>query len=90
MRMSKIKNRIAERKSSKLLPVYQSQITLGKIINVLLHEGRRPLSYFRNRIPYLKRRYESFQKNKNSTDLEKAMEVVDGHRGECPILCESF
>ena len=71
------KNRIAE-EIIQTVAVYQSQITLGKIINVLLHEGRRPLSYFRNRIPYLKRRYESFQKNKNSTDLEKAMEVVDG------------
>ena len=71
------KNRIAE-EIIQTVAVYQSQITLGKIINVLLHEGRRPLSYFRNRIPYLKRRYESFQKHRDSTELEKVMEVVDG------------
>ena len=71
------KNRLAD-EIIQTVAVYQSQITLGKIINVLLHEGRRPLSYFRNRIPYLKRRYKSFQKNKDSTDLERIMEVVDG------------
>ena len=71
------KNRIAE-EIRQTVAVYQSQITLGKIINVLLHEARRPLSYFRNRIPYLKRRYDAFQKNGDPADLEKAMEIVDG------------
>ena len=71
------RNKIAEEIRQTVI-VYQSQITLGKIINVLLHEGRRPLSYFRNRIPYLKRRYESFQKNGDSANLEKAMDIVDG------------
>ena len=71
------KNKIAEEIRQTVI-VYQSQITLGKIINVLLHEGRRPLSYFRNRIPYLKRRYDSFQKNGDSANLEKVMEIVDG------------
>lgn len=71
------KNRIAE-EIRQTVAVYQSQITLGKIINVLLHEARRPLSYFRNRIPYLKRRYDAFQKNRDPADLEKAMEIVDG------------
>ena len=27
--------------------VYQGQATLGKIVNIILHEGRRPLNYFR-------------------------------------------
>lgn len=71
------KNKIAE-EIRQTVAVYQSQITLGKIINVLLHEGRRPLSYFRNRIPYLKRRYDSFQKNGDSANLEKVMEIVNG------------
>ena len=33
--------------------IYQGQATLGKIINVILHEGRRPLNYFKNEIPNL-------------------------------------
>ena len=71
------KNKIAD-EIRHTVAVYQSQITLGKIINVLLHEGRRPLSYFRNRIPYLKRRYDSFQKNGDSANLERIMEILDG------------
>lgn len=31
--------------------IYQGQATLGKIINVILHEGRRPLNYFKNQVP---------------------------------------
>ncbi len=41
------KNRIVD-EIRQVVAIYQSQITLGKIINVLLHEARRPLSYFRN------------------------------------------
>ena len=71
------KNKLAD-EIRQTIAIYQSHITLGKIINVLLHEARRPLSYFRNGIPHLKRRYDSFQKNGNPTDLEKAMEIVEG------------
>lgn len=37
----------------KAVAIYQGQATLGKIINVILHEGRRPLNYFKNQIPNL-------------------------------------
>ena len=37
----------------KKVAIYQGQVTLGKIINVILHEGRRPLNYFVNQIPNL-------------------------------------
>lgn len=35
---------------AKLIAIYQGQATLGKIVNVILHEGRRPLNYFANQI----------------------------------------
>lgn len=35
---------------AKLIAIYQGQATLGKIVNVILHEGRRPLNYFSNQI----------------------------------------
>ena len=71
------KNKIAG-EIRQTVAIYQGQATLGKIINVILHEARRPLSYFRNRVPYLKRRYNSFQKNGDPAELEKAMEIIDG------------
>ena len=33
--------------------IYQGQATLGKIVNIVLHEGRRPLNYFKNQTPNL-------------------------------------
>lgn len=33
------------------IALYQGQATVGKIVNVVLHEGRKPLGYFKNQIP---------------------------------------
>ena len=57
--------------------VYQGQATLGKILNVIVHEGRRPLSYFRNQIPNLRYWNESFQKSGDSGKLEKILAIAD-------------
>lgn len=38
-------------KWSEQIAVYQGQATLGKIVNFVLHEGRRPLNYMKNQIP---------------------------------------
>lgn len=45
-------NRIADN-LRRTVAIYQGQATLGKIINVILHEGRRPLNYFKNQAPNL-------------------------------------
>lgn len=42
---------------------YQKHVTLGKIINRVIHEGRKPLAFFRNGCEYLKREITSFVKN---------------------------
>lgn len=36
------------------IAIYQKHITLGNIISVILHEGRRPLSWYTSRIPTIK------------------------------------
>ena len=71
------KNRVAE-EIRRAVAVYQGQATLGKIVNVILHEGRQPLSYFRNQIPNLRHRYESFQKTKSRTAFERLMRIAEG------------
>jgi signal transduction histidine kinase len=43
-------NKVAEN-IKRAVAIYQGQATLGKIINVILHEGRRPLNYFKNQVP---------------------------------------
>ncbi|WP_159727107.1 sensor histidine kinase [Sphingobacterium sp. 18053] len=58
----KINNLISEKeeKSNKIadelkqvIALYQGQATVGKIVNVVLHEGRKPLGYFKNQIPLI-------------------------------------
>ena len=82
------KNRIADG-IRQIVAIYQGQATLGKIITVILHEGSRPLNYFRNRIPYLKRHYESFQKGNIGT-REKFMQIADGLGQNATFFVELF
>ena len=70
------KNRVAD-EISQTVAIYQGQATLGKIINVILHEGRRPLSYFRNQIPNLRYWYGLFRKKGDLVILEKLMSIVE-------------
>ena len=60
------------------IAVYQGHATLGKIINVVLHEGRRPLNYFRNRIPLLRRYTDAFVETRDPIIGKKVAEVGEG------------
>lgn len=60
------------------IAVYQGHATLGKIINVVLHEARRPLSYFRNHFPRLRKLADRFADTPNPTLVPK---IVDASAG---------
>lgn len=75
---------------SRFVAIYQGQATLGKIVNVIHHEGRHALGYFRDWIPYLRRRYELFEKSKGSVDFEKIMSVVNGIANNAELLRDLF
>ena len=60
------------------IAVYQGQATLGKIINVVLHEGRRPLSYFRNQIPLLRKSADGFVQTGDPCMVPGIVEMVEG------------
>lgn len=38
---------------TRTIAMYQGQATLGKIVHIIMHEGRRPLNYFTNQVPNL-------------------------------------
>jgi len=71
------RNKVVE-EIRQVVAIYQGQATLGKIINVILHEGRQPLSYFRNQIPNLRHRYKFFRKTKSQTAFERLMRIAEG------------
>ncbi|MDE0084651.1 MAG: sensor histidine kinase [Candidatus Poribacteria bacterium] len=83
------KNKKVE-KVSRVVAIYQGQATLGKIVNVIHHEGRHALGYFRDWIPYLRRRYKLFKENRGSVDFEKVMEVVNGIANNAELLRDLF
>ena len=74
----------------KTVAIYQGQATLGKIINVILHEGRRPLNYFQNQIPNLQYWYKTFQKTNDPSNLEKIMRIADGIGQNAEFLVRLF
>ena len=83
------KNKVAD-EIRQAVAIYQGQATLGKIINVILHEGRRPLSYFRNQIPNLRYWHDSFQKTGDSEELKKSISIVDGVGNNAEIFVKLF
>ena len=83
------KNKLAD-EIRQAVGVSQVQATLGKILNVIVHEGRQPLSYFRHRIPHLRRWHESFQKNKDPEKLEKLLSIADGIEENMEFLVKLF
>lgn len=85
----KEKNKLAD-EIRQAVAVYQGQATLGKIINVILHEGRRPLSYFKNQIPNLHYWYDSYLKNPDPDKLEEIVPIVDGVGDNAEVFVQLF
>jgi len=74
----------------KAVAVYQGQATLGKIINIVLHEGRRPLNYFKNQIPNLQYYAKKFAEEQQIEILEKIVNRTDGIQENADIFSNLF
>lgn len=83
------KNKVAD-EIRQTVAIYQGQATLGKIINVILHEGRRPLNYFRNQIPNLRYWYDSFLKTEDAGKLETFMPIAEGVGQNAEVFVKLF
>jgi signal transduction histidine kinase/anti-sigma regulatory factor (Ser/Thr protein kinase) len=83
------KNKIAE-DIRRAVAIYQGQATLGKIVNIVLHEGRHPLNYFKNQIPNLKFWYEEYLKSGNLESIQRLLPLADGISHNAEILVKLF
>lgn len=83
------KNKLAD-DIRQTVAIYQGQATLGKIINVILHEGRRPLNYFRNQIPNLRYWYDSFLQTGDTSKLEVLLPIVEGIGQNADVFVKLF
>ena len=83
------KNKIAD-EIRKTIAIYQGQATLGRIVNVILHESGQPLNCFKNDVPNLRYWYESFLKTGESEKLEELMSIADEIEDSAEVLVELF
>jgi signal transduction histidine kinase len=83
------KNKVAD-EIRQTVAIYQGQATLGKIINVILHEGRRPLNYFRNQIPNLRYWYDSFLQTGDAGKLKTFMPIAEGVGQNAEVFVKLF
>ena len=83
------KNRVAD-DIRQAVAVYQGQATLGKIINVILHEGRRPLNFFRNEIPNLRYWHRSFLTTGDRDNLNRVVSIGDGIGNNAEVFVNLF
>lgn len=74
------------------IAIYQKHTTLGNVISVVLHEGRKPLSWYTHKIPtieeYLKNSYDSDELGKDS--YEKLSEDMSKLSAEAKRLSSFF
>lgn len=74
------------------IAIYQGQATLGKIIMVLQHEGRRPIGYIKNQVPVLEAWVEQLQKSGCEQELllGKLVDRLHGSKNQMEILSNLF
>ncbi|BCN31688.1 ATP-binding protein [Anaeromicropila herbilytica] len=61
----------------KQIAMYQGQATLGKIMDVVMHEVRKPLHWIKNQTNNLERIYQRYSKDGNPQDLHKMTKIVE-------------
>lgn len=82
-------NKIAE-ELKQVIALYQGQATIGKIINVVLHEGRKPLNYFRNQTPNIAEWVEEINQNFDQELLNKILNRLQIFREQGEIFINLF
>ncbi|MCC5930322.1 MAG: sensor histidine kinase [Cyclobacteriaceae bacterium] len=74
----------------KTIAIYQGQATLGKIVNFILHEGRKPIQFFNSETKVIERYIRHFKITKNEELLEDLDQSIDGFRKNSKLISELF
>jgi len=70
--------------------MYQGQVTLGKIIMVIMHEGRKPLKYLKEQSPRIARWIKELHEEYNTYLLEKIIDRLEDTKKESLLLIDLF
>ncbi|WP_419843469.1 sensor histidine kinase [Actinobacillus pleuropneumoniae] len=85
----KDKEKVAE-EIRRAVATYQGQATLGKIITVVMHEGRRPLNYFRNEIPRISRFQKKLLDTGDKKNIDEIATIAKGIESNAAAFSELF
>lgn len=72
------------------IAVYQGQATLGKIIMILMHEGRKPLGWFMNQSDIFPKQAEKLKSNYDVKTLQKIIDIMKDAKLNTDILIKLF
>ena len=72
------------------IAMYQGQATLGKIMDVVMHEVRKPLFWIKNQTSNLERSYKRYAEDGNAKDFDKVMKIVKETPEQLKIITALF
>jgi|GEM_PF-281342 len=72
------------------IAIYQGQATLGKIIMVLLHDGRKPIGYFRDMAPLMRDWIERLRTSPDESLLSKLVTRLENVQLQAEVLTKLF
>lgn len=72
------------------IAMYQGQVTVGKIVIVIMHEGRKPLKYLKEQSPRIIEWIEELKSAYSEQLIEKIILRLEDIKGESDLLIELF
>lgn len=74
----------------KTIAIYQGQATLGKIINFILHEGRKPLQFFNSETRVMERYLKFYRATKDEEHLDELTKSINGFKVNSKFISGLF
>lgn len=94
--IGKILNKEEEKKAhlkeeiEKTIAIYQGQATLGKIVNFILHEGRKPIQFFNSETKVIERYLKHYKATKDEDLLNDLDDSIEGFRKNSKNISNLF
>src|SRR5690606_38239074 len=74
----------------KTIAIYQGQATLGKIVNFILHEGRKPLQFFNSETKVMERYLKFYRAKPTEEDYEHLVKSINGFKINSKFISTLF
>jgi signal transduction histidine kinase len=73
-----------------LIVKYEKHVTLGKIVNRIIHEGRKPISFFKNGCNFLKRETKKFLQTQSEESRNKIIQKTNEFEEQTNKIAKLF